>query len=187
MRIYTKTGDKGETSLLGGVRVSKHSLAVVAIGEVDELNASIGVVISQLENQAFLAKQYLIDIQHHLFVIGAILASCDTDAISVPQLSETDILKLETWIDAMDGSLPQLTQFILPGGKLSASHVFLARTICRRAERSVVALSSEYVVPREVLQYLNRLSDALFVCGRWVNSQSGITDVPWEKPEKVQD
>lgn len=182
MRIYTKTGDKGETALLGGVRVPKYSLAVVAIGEVDELNASIGVVVSHIDDQMSLARQYLIDIQHHLFVIGAILASCETDVVSVPQLSEADILKLETWIDAMDGSLPQLTQFILPAGILSASYVFLARAICRRAERAVVALSAEHPVPREVLVYLNRLSDALFVCGRWINAQGGVADIPWEKP-----
>lgn len=182
MKIYTKTGDTGDTSLLGGKRVKKNCIEMEAIGEVDELNASIGVLISLLEGGAFESvRSHLVKIQHRLFTIGANLAAVQTDLVNVPQLKEDDVVGLEQWIDAMETELLELTQFILPGGSMVAAQSFYVRAICRRAERAVVELSQTASINSLLQKYLNRLSDALFVLGRWINAQHGVVEEKWEK------
>ena len=178
MKIYTKTGDAGETSLLGGQRVKKSCLEIDAIGEVDELNASIGILISLLDSP----PGQLITVQHQLFVVGSNIADVQMQLGSVPKLCPEDITALEQWIDAMETELPKLTQFILPGGHTAAAQSFLARAICRRAERRVVDVQTKYpALDPFVKQYLNRLSDALFVLGRWINKKSDSAEVAWKK------
>lgn len=182
MKIYTKTGDTGDTSLLGGKRIKKHCIEMHAIGEVDELNASIGVVISLLEGGAFESVcSHLVKIQHRLFTIGANLAAVQTDLVNVPKLKDADVIELEQWIDAMERELPELTQFILPGGYKAAAYSFFVRAICRRAERVVVKLSEISSFNPLLQKYLNRLSDALFVLGRWINAQQGVVEERWRK------
>ncbi len=182
MNIYTKTGDAGETSLLGGKRVSKSCIEMGAIGEVDELNTVIGLLIAELTDQFSEEKNKLTHIQHLLFNLGGMIAAVQTDLVSVPTVTTTHVTELEQWIDMMDKELPPLTQFILPGGHHAAAQSFLARAICRRAERSVVTLRQRYEdLDPTIQQFLNRLSDALFVLGRFINKQENIPDVAWKK------
>lgn len=189
MKIYTKTGDAGETSLLGGKRVSKSCIEMGAIGEVDELNTHIGILISILERGAGgqsangdEAVPSLYKIQHLLFNLGGMIAAVQTDLISVPTVTEAHVTELEQWIDEMERDLAPLTQFILPGGHPAAAQAFLARAICRRAERVVVTLRQRYEdLDSTIQQFLNRLSDALFVLGRFINKQYQIEDVSWKK------
>lgn len=182
MKIYTKTGDTGDTSLLGGKRIKKNCIEMHAIGEVDELNASIGVLISLLEvDGSDDVQSRLVHVQHRLFTIGANLAAVQTDLIHVPQLKEDDVVELEQWIDAMEIELPELTQFILPGGDKAAAQSFFARAICRRAERQVVELSQTASLDSLLQKYINRLSDTLFVLGRWINVKQGVVEEKWEK------
>lgn len=152
-----------------------------AIGEVDELNAYVGVVISLMPTQFITEKEKLTRVQHKLFNVGANLAAVQTDLISVPKLLPQDIAGLEHWIDEMTAELEPLTQFILPGGSHIAAECFYARAICRRAERELVGLGLHYELDPLLAQYLNRLSDALFVLGRWMNKKQNILDVNWEK------
>lgn len=183
MKIYTKTGDTGETSLLGGKRVKKNCIEIDAIGEVDELNASIGVLISLLDDKKFHDGQVqLLTVQHRLFTIGSNIADVQMQLGSVPTLQAADIQALEDWIDTMEKELSPLSQFILPGGHIAAAHSFFARAVCRRAERRVVELREQYPHLEPLIQqYLNRLSDALFVLGRWVDAKLNVQDVPWQK------
>lgn len=187
MKIYTKTGDAGETSLLGGKRVSKSCIEMGAIGEVDELNTHIGILISMLEGEATgmgrdEAVPRLYNVQHLLFNLGGMIAAVQTDLVSVPTVKTAHVEELELWIDAMDKELPPLTQFILPGGHGAAAQAFLARAICRRAERSVVTLRQRYEDLDPCLQqFLNRLSDALFVLGRFINKKTGSPETCWKK------
>lgn len=181
MKIYTKTGDKGDTALLGGKRVSKSCVEMRAIGEVDELNAYIGVVIASVSESMGVVAEKLTRVQHKLFTVGSNLAAVQTDLIQVPKLTEEDVLMLESWIDEMEKELEALTQFILPGGSGLAAQCFYARAICRRAEREMVGLGNHYELDPLLLQFVNRLSDALFVLGRWVNKGAGVEDVKWEK------
>jgi len=181
MKIYTKTGDKGETALLGGKRVSKDCIEMQAIGEVDELNAILGVVVSMMSNSLEKHKNTLTRVQHKLFTIGSNLAAVQTDLIDVPHLTEEDIEMIEGWIDEMNGSLEPLQQFILPGGHTLASYCFYARAICRRAERQIVGLGHHYELDPFLGQFVNRLSDALFVLGRYINMRASVADVAWEK------
>lgn len=181
MKIYTKTGDLGETALLGGKRVKKNCLEMEAIGEVDELNSAVGVLVSYLSPAYEEEIVQLKKIQNNLFVVGSQLAAVQTELIAVPELPESQVKTLEDWIDAMSVSLPELTQFILPGGTVAAAQSFMARAICRRAERQVVALATEYPGLPRAQQYLNRLSDALFVLARYLNTQAGEKEVFWEK------
>lgn len=177
-RIYTKTGDKGETSLIGGVRVPKHHLRIEAYGTVDELNSYIGLIIDTLNDKQKYALLY--EIQDRLFTIGSVLASDpDKSKMKIPDLHELDITLLENEIDKMDDALPQLKSFILPGGTVGASHIHIARCICRRAERLAVHLSAESEVPEIVVRYLNRLSDYLFTLARKVVLDAGATEVAW--------
>jgi cob(I)alamin adenosyltransferase len=180
--IYTKTGDQGETGLFGGGRVAKDDPRVEAYGEVDELNAALGVARStgldpQLEALAA-------DIQAQLFTLGAVLATpSGTKAEThIPKVRPEWSAALERAIDEFDRELARLQQFILPGGSPAASHLHLARTVCRRAERRVVSLSHAAPIDPQLLVYLNRLSDLLFVMARVANHRAGLPDVPWTPP-----
>lgn len=184
MKIYTKTGDAGETGLWGGLRVAKDTARVQAYGTVDECNAAIGVArASGIETglDAILAH-----IQNQLFVVGADLATPGA-AASIPRIGAQEIAFLEESIDALEEQLEPLKQFILPGGTPAAAHLHLARTICRRAERWVVGLArQEQALNKQVGVYLNRLSDCLFVLARAANARANVGDVPWENPNRVQ-
>ena len=180
-KIYTKSGDKGMASLLNGKRVDKCCLEMEAIGEIDELNAFLGILIEEVEEDFKVEKNKLLNIQNDLFVIGSILAGLQTDLKKVPKLSSSKISKLEKWIDKMEKDLPKLKNFILPGGSEEAALAFYARSICRRAERVVISLDQKYVVPISIKKYLNRLSDTLFVFGRWLNMMNGVEEVKWKR------
>jgi len=165
MKIYTKTGDQGITSLLGGVRVPKSDLRIDAYGTLDELNSYVGLLRDQEVNKK--RSELLKSIQDRLFTIGADLATVPgKDKVKKPDLHPEDVEVLEKEMDAMDAELPMLTSFILPGGHTAVSFCHLARTVCRRSERIVVELASEEPVAELIIQYLNRLSDFLFVLGR---------------------
>lgn len=180
-KIYTKSGDKGMTSVLGGKRVEKCCLEMEAIGEVDELNAFLGMLIEEIEEDFKMEKNKLLTIQSDLFVVGSNLAGLQTDLKNISKLSSSKIFKLERWIDKMEKDLPKLKNFILPGGSEEAAMSFYARAICRRAERVVISLDQKYVVPVSIKKYLNRLSDLLFVLGRWFNLKNGVGEVKWKK------
>lgn len=179
MKIYTKTGDTGETSLLGGKRVPKSNLRIEAYGTVDELNAFIGLLKDQEVN--YKRGTLLLEIQDRLFTIGAVLASEPGKAnIKIPDLTERDLEILEKEIDQMDALLPPLRNFVLPGGHQVVSFCHLARTVCRRAERCTTALSEIEIVDNIIIKYLNRLSDYLFVLGRLIAVELGVKEVTWK-------
>lgn len=180
MKIYTKTGDDGETGLFGGARVSKASLRVESYGEVDELNSTIGlarVEVSDDELDALLNQ-----IQNNLFEVGAELGSTAErkQKSTMPLIEEANVEALERAIDRYEEELPPLTSFVLPGGNELAARFQVARCVCRRAERSIVALSGQEDVRGEVLRYVNRLSDLLFTLGRHANHVAGLEDIPWK-------
>lgn len=180
MKIYTKRGDDGSTGLFGGPRVSKADLRVAAYGDVDELNSLLGVVRSEFEPDgefdATLAR-----IQWELFNLGANLATPNENQAprAVPAVTPEDIARLESEIDAFVAEVPPLKAFILPSGTRAATLLQLARTVCRRAERTSVALAAQETVPSGVLHYLNRLSDHLFTFSRAVNHRQGIEETKW--------
>jgi cob(I)alamin adenosyltransferase len=180
-KIYTKTGDKGQTSLWGGARVPKHHIRIEAYGTVDELNSYLGVVRDQLQDEEL--KTDLKIIQDRLFTLGSILATDPEKSgkIQTPDLFESDIKQLETWIDNMESLLPELKNFILPGGHQAVSFCHVARCVCRRAERLSVALNENEPVNELVLQYLNRLSDYLFVLSRRIGQLYGVEEVIWNQ------
>jgi cob(I)alamin adenosyltransferase len=181
MPIYTRTGDQGTTGLLGGGRVPKDHPRVSAYGDVDELNAAIGVARSTAPVD--LADPLLETVQRDLFALGGHLATPDpakvAKALERATLSETRIEEFERAIDAADAELPALRAFVLPGGTPKASALHLARTVCRRAERSVIRLGHESQVPPFFIVYLNRLSDLLFTLARLANHRAGVGDVTW--------
>lgn len=182
MKIYTKSGDQGKTGLISGKRVSKASARIAAYGSVDELNAHLGMIRDLLTSDEHTAKT-LIKIQERLFEIGSQLAADDppeAQKFPLPQIREEDIRQLELEMDCMDEALPPLKNFILPGGHPTISHIQIARTVCRRAERETVSLRElEEYVPEKVIQYLNRLSDYLFVLARKVSLDLGVKETPW--------
>jgi cob(I)alamin adenosyltransferase len=179
MKIYTRTGDDGTTSLFSGGRVPKNHLRVEAYGTVDELNSVLGLARSF--NPSAKTDEFLARIQHQLFNLGADLATpLDAPTSYVVRMAEEHVTWLEESIDALTAELPPLTYFILPGGSPSAAHIQVARTVCRRAERLVTQLSGHDPVGDHVLSYLNRLSDFLFTLGRWENLQAGISDERWK-------
>jgi cob(I)alamin adenosyltransferase len=180
MKIYTKTGDAGETGLWGGQRVSKDALRVHAYGTADECNAAIGVARASGVDAGLDAT--LGQVQAQLFVVGADLATPGEGGANIPRVGATEIGFLEAQIDTLEAELEPLKQFILPGGTAGASHLHVARTICRRAERWVVSLAHEEGVSPDVLMYLNRLSDFLFVAARVANARAATPDVPWVSP-----
>ncbi|MBC7777647.1 MAG: cob(I)yrinic acid a,c-diamide adenosyltransferase [Phycisphaerae bacterium] len=178
-RIYTKTGDKGETALFGGRRVPKSNLRVDAYGTVDELNSFIGLLRDSLENQH--VREILALTQHRLFTLGAHLASDPAKHPPTPDLLPEDIQLLENEMDTMDGQLPPLKHFILPGGHPTVSICHVCRTVCRRAERLTVALTqSGEPVDDLALQYLNRLSDYFFMLARFLAKELGAEEVVWK-------
>ena len=179
MKIYTKTGDKGETSLIGGTRVKKSHVRIESYGTVDELNSYIGLVRDQAVNAK--RKDLLKEIQDRLFTIGSSLASDpEKSKMKIPDLHAEDITLLEKEIDKMNETLPELRVFILPGGHQSVSFCHLARVVCRRAERLVIALQEDSFVADLVVQYLNRLSDFLFVLSRMMAHELNAEEVPWK-------
>jgi len=178
MKIYTKKGDAGKTSLIGGTRVPKHHIRVEAYGTVDELNVCIGLVADQaIEGHV---KTILRQVQDRLFTIGAALASDpETSKMSIPDLKEEDIEILEQEIDRMEERLIPLKNFILPGGHTTVSFCHLARVVCRRAERITTELSENDTVLPIIIKYLNRLSDYLFVLARKLSSDLGAEEILW--------
>ncbi len=181
MKIYTKTGDDGETGLFGGPRVRKDNVRIEAYGGIDELNAVLGMV--RAEGVPGEIDALLATIQHQLFAIGAELATPDPAAHGMELLRDQHITALESAIDTHTDRLPPLKQFILPGGTRAASAVHFARAVCRRAERRIVTLAGESneQVSERILRYVNRLSDLLFVLARAVNAEAGHADVAWQK------
>ncbi len=177
-KIYTRTGDKGETSLFGGRRLPKSHLRIDAYGTVDELNSYIGLVRDQVEAEAL--RQEMKTIQDILFSLGSMLASDPDKAMSTPNVNDEDIKMLELAIDRMNEDLPALKNFILPGGHTTASFTHIARCVCRRAERLTVALSLDDKVDTIVIRYLNRLSDYLFVLARHLGQVAGAEEVVWD-------
>jgi cob(I)alamin adenosyltransferase len=177
-KIYTKTGDTGETGLYGGARVPKFHPRVEAYGTVDELNSYIGLVRDLIATPQY--RDVLKAIQDRLFTIGAALASDPEKNMVTPDLTEADVQLLENQIDSMESALPALKNFILPGGHSTVSYCNIARTICRRAERLVVALNAEQAIDPLSIIYLNRLSDYLFVLGRKVGQDLGVEEVIWK-------
>jgi cob(I)alamin adenosyltransferase len=183
MKIYTKTGDAGETGLWGGRRVPKDAPRVEAYGTVDECNAAIGV--ARAAGLATDLDALLDEVQNQLFVVGADLAT-PGEAHAIPRVGEAEVAFLEAAIDRLEAGLAPLHQFILPGGVPAAAQLHLARTICRRAERRVISLARAEPVTPAVPVYLNRLSDLLFVAARAVNARAGVADVPWAGPRARQ-
>ncbi len=180
MKIYTRTGDQGTTGLPGGIRVFKDDLRMVATGTLDELNALLG--LARAEGASESLDRLLQQLQHQLFAFGAELATSGAGKTTFLQLQESDVAALEHAIDTLEENLPPLTEFILPGGTKSAALLHLARCVCRRAEREIVAMSSDEHTVREILmQYINRTSDLLFVAARSANVEQGQTDVTWKK------
>jgi cob(I)alamin adenosyltransferase len=185
MKIYTKTGDTGTTALFGGTRVTKHHIRIESYGTVDELNSHIGLIRDQDINQLY--KNVLIEVQDRLFTVGAILATPPENEIlkngqprlNINRISDSDILFLENEIDTMDTSLPQMTHFVLPGGHTTVSYCHIARCVCRRAERLVVHLHELEPTDEEVIKYLNRLSDYLFVLARKLSFELEAEEVKW--------
>ncbi len=183
MKIYTKTGDKGKTSLFGGTRVSKADDRLEAYGTIDELNSHIGLVRDTQSDEHL--KTILKEIQDRLFTIGANLATDKTSKMAqIPDLFDTDIELLEKEIDDMEQSLSPMTSFILPGGHVHVSHCHIARCVCRRTERLTIKLSESVQIEPIIIRYLNRLSDYLFVLSRKVTQELGADEVPWNPRKK---
>ena len=179
MKIYTRTGDQGSTSLFGGSRVSKADLRIEAYGTVDELNAFLAVVRDQDVNKK--REHFLVQVQERLFTIGAMLATVPGNTkVNIPHLQDADAESLEEAIDQMEAHLQPLRNFVLPGGHPSISHCHVARTVCRRAERRIVALSQAEPVEPRIITYMNRLSDYLFVLSRAMAAELEITETPWK-------
>ena len=179
MKIYTKTGDKGLTSLIGGTRVPKSSLRIECYGTVDELNSHIGLVRDQDVNAA--RRPLLKEIQDRLFTIGSALAADpEKSKMKLPDLHAADVTLLEEEMDRMNTELPELRAFILPGGHPAVSHTHVARCVCRRAERMVIHLGEDSFVAELVVVYLNRLSDYLFVLSRAMAHELGVEEVTWK-------
>jgi len=178
MKIYTKTGDKGQTSLIGGTRVSKAHIRIESYGTVDELNSYIGLIMCQDISLPY--QQLLKEIQDRLFTVGASLAADpDKSKMKIPDLHDSDIALLENEMDAMNEQLPSLKHFVLPGGNTVVSYCHIARCVCRRAERLTVELADDSFVDERVTIYLNRLSDYLFVLARKLNMDFGAEENIW--------
>jgi cob(I)alamin adenosyltransferase len=190
MKIYTKTGDKGTTSLFSGARVPKHHLRIESYGTIDELNSYLGLINDQDISDNY--KSILYQIQNDLFVIGSMLATppedeklkSGKDRLNIFTIDGYSIALLENQIDEMDSELPQMTHFILPGGHTTVSYCHIARCICRRAERLVVELNDNEEVNDNVLQYLNRLSDYLFVLARKLTKDLNVEEIKWIPKKK---
>jgi len=191
MKIYTKTGDTGKTSLFGGTRVPKYDLRIEAYGTIDELNSHIGLIRDQKIDKH--TATLLLKIQHELFTIGSMLATpqekkilkSGKERLNISKINNTSVEALENEIDSMNKTLPEMTHFILPGGHTTVSFCHIARCICRRAERISTQLSDESSVEPLILMYLNRLSDYLFVLARKLTSDNNAQEIKWI-PEKIK-
>jgi|SRR5437870_8326318 len=188
MKIYTRTGDDGSTGLFGGGRIRKSDPRIECYGTIDELNASIGLAAAAVEGEAgspaaYEMRDWLRQVQHELFNIGSHLATPieSPSSAKLPPLDEMMVGRLEMQMDQADEQLAKLRQFILPAGGEAACRLHLARTVCRRAERRIVAFAMDRPVPHVIITYLNRLSDWLFVMARLANQRAGVEDVPWKK------
>jgi len=181
IKIYTKTGDKGSTTLIGGTKVPKSHLRIEAYGTIDELNSYIGLCRDLLKDEA--SRKILLEVQDRLFTIGSSLA-CDPikePKMRIPDLKPADVVLLENEIDRINDELPQMKSFILPGGHPTVSHIHIARCVCRRAERCCVRLELESLeVEPIILQYLNRLSDYLFLLSRYAGKMLDTPELPWK-------
>ena len=179
MKIYTKKGDDGTTSLIGGTRVSKHELRIETYGTVDELNSFIGWLRDLCETNGH--RELLIEIQDRLFTIGSHLAADpEHSRMDLPPLTENDVIFLEREIDTMNEKLPEMKSFVLPGGHPAVSCSHVARCVCRRAERLVVSLSKKEKVDPVIVKYFNRLSDFLFVFARLLTQELDVNETPWK-------
>ncbi|MCB0483942.1 MAG: cob(I)yrinic acid a,c-diamide adenosyltransferase [Flavobacteriales bacterium] len=176
MKVYTKTGDKGETSLFGGKRVKKYHHRIEAYGTVDELNSWVGLLRDMISDKE--VRQLLLKVQDRLFTLGAHLAS-EKPSTFLPELSQEDITVLEKAMDAYDSELPPMRHFVLPGGHPIVSNVHIARCVCRRAERLVVQVGDEISINPLIIQYLNRLSDYLFMLSRYMGLRLDCEENPW--------
>lgn len=177
MKIYTKTGDDGNTGLQGNLRISKSHPRIISYGTVDEANAALGVVLSNsIDNDI---KKILVEIQNDLFLVGADLSNPNLNDLK-NRVSLSSVEKLESYIDQFEKELPLLTNFILPGGGSAASQIHYTRTIIRRAETQVVQLSEKDEINSNCMRYLNRLSDLFFILGRVVNKRNGVSDTVWK-------
>jgi len=176
MKIYTKKGDTGETSLIGGQRVAKNHIRIECYGTVDELNAQLGVVLCLFTEKA----RFLKSIQDQLFNIGSHLATGEKSNFKLPAMDNNWITILENEIDAMTTELPELKNFVLPGSDIANAQCHLARCMCRRAERLCVALNHMDMVDPLIIQYLNRLSDYLFTLSRWITFKTGSEEIVWK-------
>jgi len=191
MKIYTKTGDKGKTSLFGGTRVPKYDLRIEAYGTIDELNAYVGLIKDQeIDSQS---TEVLLKIQHELFTLGAMLATppekeklkSGKERLKIEKITNEKIALLENEMDRMNETLPSMTHFVLPGGHTTVSYCHIARCICRRAERVTTQLSDESSINPQILMYLNRLSDYLFVLARKLTYDNNAQEIRWI-PEKIK-
>lgn len=190
MKIYTKTGDKGTTALFGGTRVAKHHIRIESYGTVDELNSHIGLIRDQEIDAK--SKEILVHIQDRLFTLGAILATdpektilkSGKERLNIPRIIEDDIELLEKEMDTMNDSLPAMTHFVLPGGHTTVSYCHIARCVCRRAERLATLLNEQEPIDEQVLKYLNRLSDYLFVLARKLTYTLQAEEILWV-PKKL--
>jgi cob(I)alamin adenosyltransferase len=183
VRIYTRAGDDGTTGVLGAGRLSKADPRIEAYGSVDELNATIGLSRAA-DEQGWLASE-LESIQRALFQAGAELATTEPAALAkLTRIDDAQVLAIEQLIDRLEAELPALTSFVIPGGSRLAAHLHVARTVCRRAERRVVALAGHAAVEPRLVRYLNRVGDLLFVMARWCNRKSGAGDLVWRQPDR---
>lgn len=182
MKIYTKTGDKGDTGLIDGSRISKSDLRIIAYGEVDEANSHIGLIISNIEKNSIFddVKKILLNVQQDLFVLGAELANPNTLKDDNMLVKREMISTIEKYIDNFESELAPISNFILPGGSIESSLLHMCRTVVRRAETSAVALAKEQKINQEILTYLNRISDLFFVLARLTNKRQKRNDIPWK-------
>ncbi len=179
MKIYTKTGDKGHTSLIGGKRVSKSHERIEAYGSVDELLSYVGLIRDLTDSGHH--KSFLINIQDKLMICAAILAAdCEDCQQKIPEILDIDIQELEKEMDALESGLAPLASFVIPGGHPTVSHCHIARTVCRRTERVIISLSEKFFVPEKLIIYINRLSDYLFVLSREMTKDLNIEEIPWK-------
>ncbi|MDE6341127.1 MAG: cob(I)yrinic acid a,c-diamide adenosyltransferase [Muribaculaceae bacterium] len=183
--LYTRTGDNGSTSLVGGERISKICPRLEAYGTLDEFSSFLGVVLSEPSCPGFL-KDQLLQIQNSLFDAGCYLATAVAPG-TTPRcngLSEASISEVEEWIDSLDSQTPKIRAFVLPGGSMPAAHCHVARAVCRRAERCILKLGAEEYVDPTLLRWINRLSDYLFIAARYLNHEAGIDEIIWRPADK---
>jgi cob(I)alamin adenosyltransferase len=182
LKIYTKTGDKGDTGLIDGSRTLKSDLRIKAYGEVDEVNSHIGFIVSNIKGNSIFddLEKILFDIQRDLFVLGAELANPKNTKDDNMLVKKEMITNIERYIDQLESELAPISYFILPGGTVESSLLHICRTVVRRAERTTVALSREQKINQDILKYLNRLSDLLFVLARVTNNRQNCNDIPWK-------